>query len=340
MNARFDPVQNDSNGWFALSDRGLLEPGLDGLMLQRGSFVMEVSLPLPSSEILMDFQSVHGWARTFSIFHDSEIGIVMLHRQGDSVVRHVLPGPLPMGRGTGRLTFNFDAPARKWTMVFEVLGGENATQRSSFGANPLPFNSYDLSVICESCKPFGSVLWYGFMQDRQLPRAAPWIGLRTPIETSLGRVFAGNLKPGDMIMTYDRGPVQLRAVTPLFLPARGSFCPVLLRAPYFGKSHDLLVSADQPIVIGGLETEYLFDQDSVLVPAASLVDGRTAFSDTRRAVTGTVALDLGMPALIEADSCLLGIGHDAEAEYPMRSLKNHEVRSLMSLLGRCPRRSA
>lgn len=335
------PVENVAhNGWFALSDKGLLGPGLDGTMLQNGSFVMELALPLQHSEILMDFQSVQGWARTFSIFHDAEIGIVMLHRQGDFVARHVLPGPLPIGRGTGRLTFGFDAPARNWTMQFEVLGSENVPPRTSFGSNPLPFNSHDLAVICESCKPFGSVLWYGFMQNQTLPRAAPWIGLRTPIETSLGPVLAGHLKPGDVIMTFDEGPVQLRAVVPLSLPARGSFSPVLLRAPYFGKTQDMLVSADQPIAIGGLETEYLFDCDSVLVPAASLVDGRTAFADTRRAVTGSVALDLGLPALIDADSCLLAVGHDPEADYPMRSLKTHEVSSLMSLLGRSPRRSA
>lgn len=329
-----------ANGWFALSDRGVLDPAFDSMIMQRGSFVMELSLPLQHSEILMDFQSIHGWARTFSIFHDPEIGVVMLHRQGDFVTRHVLPGPLPMGRGTGRLTFSFDAPARNWTMEFEVLGSENPMRRKAAGSNPLPFNGHDLAVICESCKPFGSVLWYGFMADQNLPRSAPWIGLRTPIETSLGQVFAGHLKPGDVIMTYDRGPVQLRAVTPLALPARGSFAPVLLRAPYFGQSHDMLVSADQPIVIGGLETEYLFDRDSVLVPAGSLVDGRTAFTDTRRAFTGSVALDLGLPALIEADRCLFGIGHDPDAEFPMRSLKTHEVRSLMSLLGRSPRRAA
>lgn len=323
-----------ANGWFALSDRGLLSPAFADRILQRGSFVMELALPLQQSEILMDFQSNHGWPRTFSIFHDRETGIILLHRQGDTVVRHLLPGPLPLGRGTGRLTFSFDAPARNWSMTFEVLDSDRPQRRRSAGINPLPMPGNDLAVICASCRPFDSVLWYGVMKDQSLPRAAPWIGLRTPIETSLGRVLAGHLRPGDVIMTQDRGPVQLRAVTPLALPARGSFAPVLLRAPYFGQSQDILVSADQPIVIGGLETEYLFDRESVLVPAAALVDGRTAFTDTRRAVTGSVALDLGLPALIEADGCLLGVGHDPAAEFPMRSLQTHEVRSLMSMLGR------
>lgn len=333
------PLAQDT-GWVALSDRGLLDPADAGEILQRGSFVMELSLPLLDAEILLDFQSNSGWARTFSIFHDPKTGVVLLHRQGETVVRHHLPGPLPMGRGTGRLTFNFDAPARTWSMVFEVLGGDKPIRRIASGVNPLPLHCNDLAVICESCRPFRSVLWYGVMKAQTLPRSAPWIGLRTPVETSLGSVCAGHLKPGDIIMTYDRGPVPLRAAVPLALPARGSFAPVLLRAPYFGQSQDMLVSADQPIVIGGLETEYMFDRDSVLVPAISLVDGRTAFSDTRRAVTGSVALDLGVPAVIEADGCLLGVGHDPDAEFPMKSLRTHEVRSLMSMLGRSPKRAA
>ncbi|MGV8950178.1 MAG: Hint domain-containing protein, partial [Cypionkella sp.] len=151
---------------------------------------------------------------------------------------------------------------------------------------------------------------------------------------------AGNLKRGDIIMTLDHGPQMLLDAQPLSLPARGSFAPVLLRAPYFGVRKDILVSADQLIAIGGLETEYLFDTDSVLMPASALVDGRTAFSDDRRAVTGSVALDLGKPALIEADGCILAIGHDPQLDLPLRALKSYEVLTLMALLGRSPRYAA
>ena len=126
----------------------------------------------------------------------------------------------------------------------------------------------------------------------------------------------------------------------LALPARGSFAPVLLRAPFYAQTQDLLVSADQLLAISGPEVEYLFGTDAVLMPAGALVDGRTALSDQRRAIAGSVALDLGRPALIEANGSLLAIGHDPACDLPLRCLQTYEVLTLMMLLGRSPRRAA
>ena len=71
-----------------------------------------------------------------------------------------------------------------------------------------------------------------------------------------------------------------------------------------------------------------------------LVDGRTALSDQRRAVTGSVALELDEPALIDCNGCLLAAGQDSGARLPLRSLLRYEVLTLMSLMGRMPRRAA
>lgn len=49
------------------------------------------------------------------------------------------------------------------------------------------------------------------------------------------------------------------------------------------------------------------------MPAGMLVDGRTALSDQRRANTGSVALELDEPALIDCNGCLLAAGQDSGA---------------------------
>lgn len=328
--------------WIALSDRGILaaeQP--QPTLLDVGLFVMELALPLQAATVLLNHQADDGWPRTLAVFHDLAAGLVVLHRQGKAVMRHVLPGPLPQGRGNGRLSFGFDAPARRWSLTFEVLGSDPPQKVVAQGANPMPMQMADVQALCTQLRPDGPVLWFGLTRGEAPPTAAPWIGLRTPVETSLGPVAAGNLRPGAMILTADNGPLPLRALRRFDLPSRGSFAPVLLRSPFFGQRQDLLVSADQLITISGAEVEYLFGQDTVMMRAGDLVDGRTALSDQRRAVTSSVELDLGRPALFQADGCMLACGHDgADGQERLRSLHSYEVLTLMALLGRTARRSA
>lgn len=332
--------QAPQTGWIALSDKGILDDSPLTALMHKGQFVVELTMPLLQPALLLDHQALDGWPRTFALLYEPNVGFIIAHRQGARLARHVLPGPLPQGLGHGRLTFDFDAPARRWSLRFEYLIGETPAVICSRGIDPLPLQIADLAALCAMPRPGGPVLWFGASTSGTLPGSAPWIGLRTEVETSLGRVAAGNLKRGDVVMTLDQGPRMVLSAQPMSLPARGSFAPVLLRAPYFGQHQDILVSADQLVALGGLETEYLFDAEAVLMPASALVDGRTALSDDRRAVTGSVALDLGGPALIEADGCMLAVGHDAQNDLPMRALKPYEVLTLMSLLGRSPRYAA
>lgn len=65
------------------------------------------------------------------------------------------------------------------------------------------------------------------------------------------------------------------------------------------------MASDQMIALSGVEVEYLFGDEEVLVETGYLVDGRTALLDHRRAVTTSASLDFGLPTLISADSCAL-----------------------------------
>lgn len=325
--------------WIALSD--LSQPPEGGARpLRRGLLICEVSLPLASTAVVLDWQPQWDEARTFSVFLDGKTGIVVLQRTGNAVRRHVLPGPLPMGQGTARITYGWNQLADRWVLTFSLLGqGEELRAQ---GVNPIMLREEDLS---DMCRPDGagsrhpSLLWFGVTQGNEPPARAPWVGLRTPIETARGPVSAGNLRPGDMVMTEDNGLQPVLNLHRLRLPSRGSFAPVILRAPFLGQRSDVLISADQLVLMDGPEVEYMFGEEEVLIHAANLTDGTIARVDGYRAATDCVAIDLGMPELLLADGLRI-LSHGPVAEAPRYVLHPFEAQQLVSLIGRRTRHGA
>ncbi len=311
-----------------------------GEIVEAGQFVLELALPLAEAAVLLDFHSTDGWPRTFTLFHDPKAGLVLIHRQGQAVARHSLPGPVAQVTGTGRLTLLFDAPGRFWQMQMEYLSHDVMAPAVDTGSDPLPLLTGDLHALSEG--PFrnsrhNAVLWFGLTKGASLPQRAPWIGQRTPIDTPRGPVLAGHLSPGDLVCTADGGLLPLRGVSRMDLPARGSFAPVILRAPFFGGSHDILVATDQLVALSGPEVEYLFGEDEVLVQAGNLVDGRSALAEQRRAVASVLMLEFDFPALLVADGCTLFAGQNRQPA-PRRVLQGYETLTLMALLGRAGHR--
>lgn len=321
--------------WLALSDR---DPATDASseLVEAGLLVVELNLPLTSATVLLDFQSASGWPRTITLFHDPAAGLVLVHRQGQCVARHALAGPLAQFYGTGRLSLRFDAPGRVWDMRLDYIGQQGLAPLFASGRNPLPMRTEDLHALSRGAARVNrspAVLWFGLTRGADLPAKAPWIGQRTPIETPRGPVMAGRLVAGDMVSTADGGLVTLRRVVRMDLPACGSFAPVILRAPFFAESNDILVSSDQCVALSGPEVEYLFDVDVVLAQAGALVDGRTALAEQRRAVASVLLLEFDVPALLVADGSLLLAGRPG-AQAPCPVLQSYEVLTLMALLGR------
>jgi hypothetical protein len=320
--------------WVGLSDKGLVAPMLpQNMMLRRGYFVAEFIMPQASGQVILNHQIQDGMARNFSVFCDPVAGISILHRRGVTVARYMLKGPLPQMDGSARLTFRFDLDADSWEIGFEPLR-DGAEVRVATGSSPLDLDIADISAICACADRHENLLWFGFCQGGDMPKSGPWISQRTMIPTQRGFVAAGHLDRGDIVFTLDHGPLRLRAVHRFEVPARGSFAPVLLRAPFFAHSQDLLVSADQNLLISSGEVEYLFGTDSVLMAAKQVVDGRTALADERRAVISALRLDVGRPALIDVGGLVLTVGQGGASAHDYLSLNRFQVATLMAMLRR------
>lgn len=333
--------------WLALSDRSTpIEADTVVSLLTKATLVLEFELPLDPSTVLLDFKTNDNWPRALSVFVDETAGVVILHRQGEKLLRHALPGPLDLpSTGVARISFGWDGPGKTWTLTLEQPG--TGVQRKTRGRDPMPMLMQDLLQICDGSDDsirHNALLWFGAMDGSVLPARAPWVGLQTPVDTPNGPMPAGQLRPGDLLLTDDGDYASLLSVQHMDLPSRGSFSPVILRAPYFGVETDILVSSDQLIALSGDEVEYLFGDETVLTMAGNVTDGRAALMDYRRAVTSCVSLDIGLPRLIRAEACRL-LTHSNTTlwptqDYPHSVIQAFEAIPLLDMLGRSGNRSA
>lgn len=317
-----------ATGWLALSDHSAQIPEAS-LPLPQAQFTMEIALPAAPGPVLLDLRSEDGLPRVFSVFFDRQIGLAVMQRQGERLVRHLLRGPLPDRAGTARMSYAWDMAADRWTLTLTLPQGDVLRTE---GVKPMAPRLSDLLALCRpDARRHPSVLWFGVTRGAALPNPGPWIGVATPVLTPQGLRPAGQLQPGDKIETADNGTATLLRVHRTVAPSRGSCAPVLLRAGYFQTRGDILLSADQPVLYSGPATEYLFAEDEVLVPARHLVDGRAALWDDRRSVAVGLSLDLGTPELIDCDG-VQTCSHVAPAlQMPRRCLDAFEAVPLMAL---------
>ena len=89
----------------------------------------------------------------------------------------------------------------------------------------------------------------------------------TPVLTPDGYLPVGHLRRGDLVTTESGETVPVLQSISRRVPARGSFQPIRLRAPYFGLRRDIVVAPHQRLVIRGSQVEYMFGKEAVLVPA-------------------------------------------------------------------------
>ena len=323
--------------WLILSDTPLGRPRNEAeAELGLGLFAVEFHLPLAEPTVLLDYRSSAGAEMTFSVLYDPKAGISVLQRQGGQPRRFVLPGPLPYASGVARLTLHFDASDRGvWLIRLELPGVAAVLDAAGEGCLPFDLNAFDrLCAQVGGAQWHGSVLWFGISKGRTMPPRRSWIGRNTPVTTVRGPVFAEALRAGDLVQVLDHGFAALEFVGRIEVPSRGSYAPVLLRTPFFGATRDLLISADQMVLVGGVSVEYVCGVEEVLIQSAVMVNGRTAMLENRRASTIGMTLDFGKPVILPTDGVGLlipsaGSGRPA----PRRVLEDFEAHPLLPIIG-------
>lgn len=94
------------------------------------------------------------------------------------------------------------------------------------------------------------------------------------IATPFGLRRAGDLAPGDLVVTVDHGARPLRWVAQRQMAGRDALTPVLIREGVLGNGAPLRLSPQHMVMIRSAQAEILFGHTEVLVPVRALVDGR------------------------------------------------------------------
>lgn len=304
--------------WFGVMDREggrFSKTGLGGLatgeelgpMLERGTLMFETQVA--EQEHPLDLLSMHQpfpWHRALAFRAIPGGGIALLHRH-DTDITHAAVRWANDGRTiTLRVTYAWDAPAGLGRLALERPECHAIVSRPIHMPHPLLTNDIRDLMLSEPGHASPKEVLFSAISNQIVPIGPmPSLHPETPIATPCGYRPAARLRRGDTVVSASGDVVPVLHAVRHTVPARGSFAPVRLRAPYFGLHRDIVVAPEQRLVLRGSEVEYIFGQEAVLVPARHLVNGHAAIWNDAASTTDYVQLVLpGHEALVAAGCAL------------------------------------
>lgn len=246
-----------------------------GAVLARGTLVVDAQLlPDGRPQELFGFEAAHPWPRRLVIQVLPGGSISLVHQQADRVCHAVLRWPATERTETIRISYAWDAPRGIGQLALELpeTGGVETAEVSA----PMPLPVQDIRAMMLGHPGHikaRDVAFAAFSTDVEPVGPQPSLTADVPVATPHGYRAAGTLQRGDTVLTEQAGVVPVLHRVDRTVPARGSFQPLRLFAPYFGLVQDIVVAPSQRLVIRGSEVEYLFGREAVLVPALHLLNG-------------------------------------------------------------------
>lgn len=247
-------------------------------LLTRGSIVFESRLsPDGRPQLLFGYKTVFPLLRSLTFQAIPGGGIAMVQVQGETI-RHAAITQKKAGRtDVVRITYSWDSDERWGRMSLEKP--EETTVTSVYVDNPQPLTLDDIRdlMLGRNGHTFAPDMIFAALSDEIEPIGPmPSLMADVPLATPRGYKACGDLQRGDTLLTQRGEIVPILQTVERLVPARGSFRPIRLRAPYFGLQQDILVAPDQTLMIDGPEVEYLFNKEAVLVPARHLINEHAA----------------------------------------------------------------
>jgi len=270
-------LRDRHDGWFKADPR-LTETGADRV-LHRGSLVVETRISAETRpQTLLAFRRTWPMPGLFSIQALPQGGLVLVDAQGDDICHATLPMEGDGRLDILRLTYSWDSTEGWARLTLERPESDHVHTVEMDATLPLPIDDLN-AVFAHGCNfEVDEEVMFLALSDKIEPVGPlPALTAQVPIPTDRGERPVGEIRRGDIVVTDDGQRVPVLQVVKRTVPARGSFRPIRLRAPYFKLTRDIVVSPQQRLVMHGSEVEYMFGREAVLVPTRHLVNDRSAF---------------------------------------------------------------
>ena len=283
--------------WIGLYDRtnpssGLLTNFPDAAqipLLSKGTFRCEFGLS-PDSHTprrLLHLERSEGWLRRFTVFLNADFSLSVEIQQGNSRSYGRLSAPQIDDPSHFRLSISWDGPQRHAVLTLENLGQSIIHQTPLSQAVPMPLG--DIAEILDLGPGVGldrDVRWFAFSDDVEPIGPQASIGAGALVQTAEGNCLIENLRLGDLVQTKENGLQPVRWILRQDVPACGLSQPFMLRAPYFGLSAPIIVAGAQRVMISGIDTQYEFGRDAVMVEARDITSHpATVVADSAPTIT-------------------------------------------------------
>ena len=249
--------------------------------LTRGSIMFETRLSADGRpQVLFGYKTTFPSLRSLTLQAIPGGGIAMVQVQNGEISHAAIKHAEAGRTDVVRITYSWDSTLNWGRMTLEKP--EETEVTSVYIDNPRALSLEDIRdlMLGRNDQTFASDMIFAALSDQIEPIGPmPTLLPSTPLATPWGYKDASTLRRGDTVMTRDDGVVPVLQHVGRTVPARGSFRPIRMRAPYFGLQQDIIVAPDQRLIIDGPEVEYLFNQEAVLVPARHLVNGFAALTE-------------------------------------------------------------
>lgn len=246
----------------------------ENALMAHGSLVIETRLPVTHRpRQLVYYNRTGDWPLHLSLQAVPGGGLTLVLDHGGEVVHRTINHSEAARTDVLRITYSWDSP-RRWGQLALERTDRDQAQLVSVAA-PHPLRVADALALVRSGAEdryiAPDVLYVALSDAIEPVGPMPSFLPDTPIATPGGYRAISDIRSGDAVLTPDGDAVPVLHALSRQVPAFGSFRPVRMRAPYFGLHRDITIAPSQRLVLSGSEVEYLFGQESVLVPARHLV---------------------------------------------------------------------
>lgn len=322
-------------GWFHQpdSDHISLDPRHPRVeLLPQGTLTIEARVtPENRPQTLLSFERCFPWPGQFSLQVLPGGSVVMIEAQGRDTMSAVLPCPYVDRTDIVRLSYSWNALEGFARLAIERPEPDSLHMVHLDNARPMILTDLrSLMTRPHLTEIDADVMQIGLSDSIEPVGPRPGLLPQSPIMTDQGERFIHTLKRGDLVRAATGDLVPVLHVIRNEVPAQGVFRPVCLRAGYFGLKRDLVVSADQRVVMHGSDVEYMFGHEAVAVPARHLINDRSATY-----VDGPASLAL-YQLILPNHEAILASGCPLESMYIGR-IRRHPERLSASVLSHIDR---